>query len=83
MTKFLIKFLSIAGVALLGGVLFRGTIYDTILNAFINLLTGRSWLFLIIVFFTIFGIGAFIRWLFRWITGSMEEVRYKRGLKKR
>lgn len=83
MIKFLIKALSIIGVTIGGSLLIQGTVYDRILTGLTNLLTGRFWLFAIIAFFTIFGIGAFIRWLFRLIVGSMEENRYKRSLKRK
>lgn len=83
MIKFLIKALSIIGITIGGSVLIQETLYDRILSGVTNLLQGRFWLFAIVAFFTIFGVGAFLRWLFRLIVGSMEENRYKRSLKRK
>lgn len=83
MIKIIIKILTFLGVGILGGLLFRGILYDKILQATFNFLSDKSWLFLLIIFFTVFGVGAFIRWLLRWAMGSLEEVRYKRSLKRK
>ncbi|MBQ4077658.1 hypothetical protein IJD15_00555 [bacterium] len=83
MIKFLIKALSIIGITIGGSLLIQGTVYDRILTGLTNILTGRFWLFAIITFFTVFGVGAFVRWLFRLIVGNMEENRYKRSLKRK
>ena len=83
MIKFFVKLLSILGITIGGSVLIQETLYDRILSGVTNLLQGRFWLFAIVAFFKIYGVGAFLRWLFRLIVGSMEENRYNRRKKKK
>ena len=83
MIKFLIKTLLSLGATIAGGVLFRGTIYSTILNKTMNILENRSWLYLLILFFSIWGIISFIRWLLRLIIGNLDDFRYRKSLKRR